>query len=70
MQLYGFRVIKVDHKANQLSLNTPEGSSFAYRLELKGVDEVGQYHVGQLLTQPIAGVVRQTRADRLLAEAQ
>lgn len=70
VQLFGFRVIKVDHEAKQLSLNTPEGSSFAYRLELKEVDEVGQYHVGQLLTHPFAGVVRQTRADRLLAEAQ
>ena len=70
VQLFGFRVIKVDRQVNQLSLNTPEGASFAYRLDLKGVDEVGQYHVGQLLTQPIAGVVRQTRADRLLAEAQ
>lgn len=33
------------------------------------MDEVGQYHVGQLLTQPIAGVVRQTRWT-VVAEAQ
>lgn len=70
VQLHGFRVYKINREANQLSLNMPEGSPFAYRLELKGVDDINRYLVGQTLQQPVLGVVQQTRADLLLAEAQ
>lgn len=70
VQLFGFRAIKVNRAANQLSLNTPEGSPFAFRVELKDVPDINRYRVGQMLQQPMAGVVQQTRADLLLAEAQ
>jgi hypothetical protein len=70
VQLFGFRIIKVNRSGKQLSLNTPENSLFAYRIELQDVDDINRYRVGQMLQQPVGGVVQQTRADLLLAEAR
>lgn len=70
VQLYGFRVFRINRETNQISLNTPEGFPFAYRLELKDVEGINRYQIGQPLQQPLLGVVQQTRADLLLAEAQ
>lgn len=70
VQLYGFRVFRINRETNQISLNTPEDFPFAYRLELKDVEGINRYQIGQPLQQPLLGVVQQTRADLLLAEAQ
>lgn len=70
VQLYGFRVIKIDRHEQQLSLNTPEGNPFAYRLEIKDAAGIDAYYVGQTISQPIMGIVQQTRADLLLTQAK
>jgi hypothetical protein len=70
VQLAGFRVAKVWRDKQRLSLDIPPDQAAAYRLHIESIADINAYRVGQLIQQPLTGVVKQTRHDQLVAQAQ
>ena len=68
VRLAGFRVVKIFHAEERLSLDVPIGHSGANRLHLRGVADVDQYLIDQLLPQPVTGRIVETRFDQLQAQ--
>ncbi len=69
VRLAGFRVVKIFHAEERLSLDVPIGHSGANRLHLRGVADVDQYLIDQLLPQPVTGRIVETRFDQLQVQA-
>jgi len=68
VRVEGFVITKVDPKHRSVTLNLPvSGSPASYYLRLKPADEIGALRLGEV-TDPIEGVVTQTRQEKLELE--
>lgn len=70
VRLEGFRVVKIFHAEGRLSLDVPIGNSGANRLHVRGVADVDQYQINQLLSQALTGRVVETRFAQLQAQVK
>lgn len=71
IEFEGFRVVKITPDGKQqLSLDTPEGSYVAFRFHVQQVPNISEYEVGQVLSEPMTGRIRQTRAEQLKDQVQ
>jgi hypothetical protein len=68
VQVTGFVVQRVAKHAARLMLNMPSDIAASYRIEISGVPQVETFTVGQILHQPLAGQVIQSRSAYLRAE--
>lgn len=72
VRLSRFVVTEIDHEHAELTLDCPShqttGLVGGYRVRIAAVPDVAVYQVGWPILQPIAGIVRQTRATLLQAE--
>jgi len=64
VQLAGFQVVKVVAHSQKLSLDMPSETAAAYRMSLYPIDAAA-YEVGDVIHQPLTGIVRQTRREQL-----
>ncbi|MCB8924091.1 MAG: phosphotransferase [Ardenticatenaceae bacterium] len=65
VQVAGFQVVKVLGETQKLSLDLPPDSLAAYRIQVFPVSNSTAYEVGDIIEQPLIGIVRQTREDLL-----
>ncbi len=68
VQLSDFQVMRVWRKSHQIELNIPQSSS-SYMIRCQSVPDIAAYQVGQIIYQPIACRVKQTRMGALHALA-
>lgn len=68
--LSGFVVDRLSPEQQRLTLDIPAEQPGAYRLHLCAIPDISTFEIGQVVHQPLAGVIRQTRHDQLLAQAQ
>lgn len=64
VQLAGFQVVKVAAHSQKLSLDMPSETAATYRMSLFPIDAAA-YEVGDVIHQPLTGIVRQTRREQL-----
>lgn len=65
VQLSGFRVVKVAQQTQTLSLDMPTQTQAAYRMHVFPAPDSAAYEVGDVLQQPLVGIVRKTRQELL-----
>jgi hypothetical protein len=72
VQITGFQVVKVNRKDHKLSLDIPPSSAdfTAYRVQVTGINDITSYQVGQTITTPLTGIIRETRASLLQKQVQ
>ncbi len=72
VQISGFQVVKVNRKNHKLSLDIPPSAHdfTAYRLQVTGISDITSYQIGQTITVPLTGIVRETRASLLRQQVQ
>ncbi|MBP8000426.1 MAG: phosphotransferase [Chloroflexi bacterium] len=72
VQVIGFQIVKVNRQGHKLSLDIPPSSHrfSAYRLQMTNISDIEAYHVGQILSTPLTGIVRASRTTLLQQQAQ
>ena len=72
VQISGFQVVKVNRKDRKLSLDIPPstGDFAAYRIQVTDISDIDKYQMSQMITVPLTGIVRSTRASLLQQQVQ
>lgn len=72
VQISGFQVVKVNRKDRKLSLDIPPSTDdfAAYRIQVADISDIERYQMGQMITVPLTGIVRSTRASLLQQQVQ
>lgn len=65
VEIVDFRVVRLLPDTAALVLDIPADVSGAYRFQVTAVLQVENYQVGQVIKQPLTGVIRQTRDEQL-----
>jgi hypothetical protein len=69
VNISGFKVVKLLRKKQGLSLDIPD-SHKAFRIHVYGVENAGEYEIGQIIQRPFSGLIKETRQRALKNLAQ